>query len=73
MVAQHKRPGRNAKIERQHRAWEREKRHKEQLARRAKIMVHFPRKWDPESVDEFRPGKCVAWANGEYEVLYENK
>lgn len=59
-----KRPGRTAKLERQRRAMEREKKRKEQLARRAAITVHFPRRWDPERFDGISPGICVAWADG---------
>ncbi len=64
MGAQHKRPGRTAKLARQARARELEKKRREQLARRAAIVVHFPKRWDPERVDEVSPGRCVAWADG---------
>lgn len=56
MPAQHKRPGKTAKAERIRRAKERQK--------RARIVVHFPRRWDPERVDDLSPGRCVAWADG---------
>lgn len=51
----HKRPGRTAKNERIHRVIKR-KPHT--------VVVHFPKKWDPERIDHFSPGQCVAWADG---------
>ena len=52
MTCQRKRPGRKARVARQRRA---------QLRR---IMVHFPRRWDPEQYCPVSPGRCVAWADG---------
>ncbi|WP_041274505.1 hypothetical protein [Desulforamulus reducens] len=57
MSAQHKRPGKTAKQERQRRANER-------LELRKSIVVHFPKKWDPERFDGISPGHCVAWSDG---------
>ena len=57
MAAQHKRPGRTARMERQRRVEER-------IERRKAIVVHFPRRWDPERYDGISPGMCVAWADG---------
>lgn len=69
MSAQHKRKGKAAKLERQRRAKERDEQQKREqellAARRAKIVVHFPRRWDPErNSDDVSPGQCVAWADG---------
>ncbi len=57
MAAQHKRPGRMARLERQRRA-------RERVERRRAVVVHFPRRWDPEKYDDVSPGMCVAWADG---------
>lgn len=53
MPAQHKRPGRTARLERIRRARERE------LIRQS-IVVHIPR-WR-EGYDGISPGRLVAWA-----------
>ncbi len=55
MAAQHKRPGRTAKLERQRRA-------RERAQKRQTIRVYFPRRWDPEYRCDISPGRCVAWA-----------
>lgn len=57
MAAQHKRPGRAAKDTRIQRVCNRSK-------QRSTIIVHYPKHWDPERVDGFSPGHCVAWADG---------
>lgn len=49
----HKRPGRKAREARIRRA-----------RKRSTIIVHFPKRWDPERVDGVSPGHCVAWADG---------
>ena len=61
MPAQHKRPGRTARKARQERAIERER---ERQRRREAVVVHFPRRWDPEYMDDISPGRCIAWAEG---------
>ncbi|WP_273483644.1 hypothetical protein [Desulforamulus ruminis] len=57
MAAQHKRPGKAAKAERFRRVMERNR-------PEPAIVVHFPRRTDPERKDGISPGQCVAWADG---------
>lgn len=65
MAAQHKRPGKKAKKERQ--------RNIEKKARnQQRVVVHFPKRWDPEYICTISPGRCMAWADGRLYKGFDN-
>lgn len=57
MAAQHKRPGRAAKVRRKERARERE-------PKKVDVILHFPSKWKRENKYPYdiSQGKLVVWA-----------